>query len=171
MAFSTSLRLPSQVNLRTDFTFAGRGTEPELTERSVDVDPPRIAHIREEVFPTFRYSAARAVAIGRSSRGGPGSSGRRRSVPVGLGAAPSTRRVLHVLEERKRAVHAVAPGSIRCPTPTRDRFVHIAPIALRRSTSRLRRTTVKFVGSVLETDSSPVWMFIAPMAHLVQTCR
>jgi len=49
-------------------------------------------------------------------------------------------------------------------TPT-DRLVTIAPIELRCSTSRLRRTTVKLVGSALNATSPAVPMFMSPTAN------
>ena len=53
------------------------------------------------------------------------------------------------------------------PAPRREteRLVNIAPTELRRRTSRLRRTTVKWVGSEAEAASSPVRMFSAPTSN------
>ena len=43
--------------------------------------------------------------------------------------------------------------------------MNIPPIELRRRTSRRSRTTVKLVGSLAETTSSPAWMFSAPTSN------
>ena len=54
-----------------------------------------------------------------------------------------------------------SPGAAR----DTDRLVNNPPIELRRRMSRRSRTTVKLVGSVAETVSSPAWMFNAPTSN------
>ena len=51
-----------------------------------------------------------------------------------------------------------APG----PRDDTDRRVKMAPTLLRRSRSRLRRTTEKFVACAAASGASPVWMFSRP---------
>ena len=51
------------------------------------------------------------------------------------------------------------------PAVATDRFVAIMPMELRCRTSRLRRTTLKFVAFVADAGSFAVWMFISPMAQ------
>ena len=147
--------------LRTSRDDFGRGLKRAAAIRAREVGAAQEADFRIEGLADLEHFGIDAVAIRRPVELARDSFRCRPTRPSSR-SARSSRRTRR--SGRSRVPHRRrTPGCRRAgSTSAWLRLVNIAPIVLRRRMSRLTRSTVKFVPGLLDTASSPVWMFITP---------